>query len=146
MATTATVARNLLKNSKSLPQILRSQILGRSNATANLKNIAKDHHQIVQSLFVSSQKIHAQIPIFGFTEVGSLVGSHGGLSLEEKTGGDHGMGGLVVEARGNDVVDDEDGFDDDEDDEEDVDEEFDDEDDSDDDDDGDDGGQYKNKF
>ncbi|GMJ11451.1 hypothetical protein HRI_004814300 [Hibiscus trionum] len=122
MATTAAVARNLLKNSKSLPQILRGQILGRSNATANLNNIAKDHHQIVQSLFVSNQKIHAQIPIFDFTEIGSLVGSNGGLSLAEK--------GVVVEDDGDESKDDfEDEIDD-------GDDEFDDGEDDDDDDDG----------
>ncbi|GMI85320.1 hypothetical protein HRI_002201300 [Hibiscus trionum] len=91
--TTAAVARNLLKNSKSLPQILRGQILGRSNATANLNNIAKDHHhQIVQSLFVSNQKIHAQIPIFGFIEMGSFVESYRELSLAEKSSRGHGKG------------------------------------------------------
>ncbi|KAK8638275.1 hypothetical protein V6N13_136711 [Hibiscus sabdariffa] len=49
MATTVAgaAARNLLKSCRLLPQILHGQILGRSNATANLNNIAKDHHQIV---------------------------------------------------------------------------------------------------
>ncbi|KAK8545661.1 hypothetical protein V6N13_066937 [Hibiscus sabdariffa] len=139
--TTAAVARNLLKNSKSLPQILRGQILGRSNATANLNNIAKDHqHQIVQSLFVSNQKIHAQIPIFDFNEMGSLVGSYGALSSAEKSSGrGHGMGGVVVEARGKVVVDDDvdESFEDDDDDDEEF--EFNnDDDDDDEDDDGDD--------
>ncbi|KAK8651836.1 hypothetical protein V6N13_141415 [Hibiscus sabdariffa] len=140
----AAVARNLLKNSKSLPQILRGQILGRSNATANLNNIAKDHqHQIVQSLFVSNQKIHAQIPIFDFNEMGSLVGSYGALSLTEKSSGrGHGMGGVVVEARGKVVVDDDvdESFEDEEDDDDDEAFEFNDDDDDDDeeDDDGDD--------
>ncbi|XP_039002718.1 nucleoplasmin-like protein NO29 [Hibiscus syriacus] len=130
MATTAAVARNLLKSSKSFPQIIRGRILGRSNAAANLNNIAKDHHQIVQSLFVSNQTIHAQIPIFDFTEMGSLVGSHRALTLEEKVGGSH---RIVVEARGKVVVDDDDEFVDDEDVEFDDDEEFDAKDDDDDD-------------
>ncbi|XVF78424.1 hypothetical protein PTKIN_Ptkin14bG0131500 [Pterospermum kingtungense] len=150
MATTAAVARNLLKSSKSLPQIVRGQILGRSNATANLNNIAKDH-QIVQSLFVSNQKIHAQIPIFDFTEMGSLLGSSGGLSMVEKEIDRRTRGG-VVEARGRQVKDVEDEyndvdedvekaydeFDDDEFDDDDDDDDDDEDDDDDDDEDGDD--------
>ncbi|EOY12991.1 Uncharacterized protein TCM_031496 [Theobroma cacao] len=107
MATTAAVARNLLRNSKSLPQILRGQILDRSNY---INNMAKEH-QIAQSLFVSNQKMHAQIPIFDFSEMGSLVGSSGRLSLAEEGDG-RGMRGFVVEARGKRVVsDDDDDFD-----------------------------------
>ncbi|XVE50274.1 hypothetical protein DITRI_Ditri01bG0149100 [Diplodiscus trichospermus] len=153
MATTAAIARNLLKNSKSLPQILRDQTLGRSNVIANLNNIAKDH-QFVQSLFVSNQRLHAQLPIFDFTEMGSLIRSSGGLHLVEK-GISHGMSG-VVEARGSRVVKDEDEeddydgeFDDDDDDEFDdgfVDELNDDDDDDDDDGDEFDDVYYKKKF
>ncbi|KAK8542734.1 hypothetical protein V6N13_136712 [Hibiscus sabdariffa] len=41
--------------------------------------------------------------------MGSLVASHEGLSLAEKGDGGRAMGGLVVEAREKDVVDDDDG-------------------------------------
>ncbi|KAH1032680.1 hypothetical protein J1N35_044854 [Gossypium stocksii] len=155
MATTAAaVRRNLLKNSKSLPQILRGQIIGRSNVTANLNNVAKDH-QVVGSLLVSNQKVPAQMPIFNFPEMGSVFGSSGWQSLVGKSVS-HGMDGLVFEARGKGVVQDDDDmdneFEDDDDDEFDddfevefVDDEFDD-DDEDDDDDDDDGGKLKDKF
>ncbi|TYI47453.1 hypothetical protein E1A91_D13G174900v1 [Gossypium mustelinum] len=153
MATTAAaVRRNLLKNSKSLPQILRGQINGRSNVTANLNNVAKDH-QVVGSLLVSNQKVHAQMPIFNFPEMGSVFESSRGQSLVGKSVS-HGMDGLVFDVRGKGVVQDDDDMDnefDDDDDEfdDDFEGEFvDDEDDEvdDDDDDDDDGGKYKDKF
>ncbi|MFQ6650554.1 hypothetical protein Gotur_022134 [Gossypium turneri] len=155
MATTAAaVRRNLLKNSKSLPQILRGQIIGRSNVTANLNNVAKDH-QVVGSLLVSNQKVHAQMPIFNFPEMGSVFESSRGQSLVGKSFS-HGMDGLVFNVRGKGVVQDDDDMDNefDDDDDDDDDDEFDDdfegefvddEDDEDDDDD-DDGGKYKDKF
>ncbi|TYH35277.1 hypothetical protein ES332_D13G182500v1 [Gossypium tomentosum] len=146
MATTAAaVRRNLLKNSKSLPQILRGQINGRSNVTANLNNVAKDH-QVVGSLLVSNQKIHAQMPIFNFPEMGSVFESSRGQSLVGKSVS-HGMDGLVFDVRGKGVVQDDDDMDnefDDDDDGEFVDDEDDEDDDDDDDDD--DGGKYKDKF